>query len=75
MYAIFKSMTKFSKFQLEDILILNGLNNSYKDIKELNSHKTVIPEIKDKTNIINYLGFSFDGSSISICQKTYGKYI
>lgn len=191
MYAIFKSMTKFSKCQLEDILILNGLNNSYKDIKELNSHETVmdletfktfkkehliknknkfgipqgsslsgifsniymtdfdykmkkltnsnnglyrrysddfilvvpckdietfksfydetisiinstpgvyiendktkvyfylhntiknltnivIPEIKDKTNIINYLGFSFDGSSISIRQKTYGKYI
>lgn len=191
MYAIFKSMTKFSKCQLEDILILNGLNNSYKDIKELNSRETVmdletfkifkkdhliknknkfgipqgsslsgifsniymmdfdykmkkltnsnnglyrrysddfilvvpckdieafkafydetisiinsmsgvyiendktkvyfylyntvkdltnivIPGVKDKTNIINYLGFSFDGSSILIRQKTYGKYI
>lgn len=191
MYAIFKSMTKFSKCRLEDILILNGLNNSYKDIKELNSHETVmdvetfktfkkehliknknkfgipqgsslsgifsniymmdfdhkmkklvnsnnglyrrysddfilvipcenietfkefydeaisivnntpgvyiendktkayfylpdniknvtnvvIPEIKDEKNIINYLGFSFDGNSISIRQKTYGKYI
>lgn len=190
-YAIFKSMTKFSKCRLEDILILNGLNNSYKDIKELNSHETVmdletfkifkkehliknknrfgipqgsslsgifsniymmdfdykmkkltnnnegiyrrysddfilvvpcenieifrkfynevigivndtpgvyiendktkayfylldniknvtnivIPETKDEKNIINYLGFSFDGNSIAIRQKTYGKYI
>ena len=191
MYAVFKSMTKFSKCRLEDILILNGLNDTYKGIKELNSHATVmdvetfkkfkkdnlirnqnkfgipqgsslsgifsniymmdfdykmkelvssynglyrrysddfilvltcadvevfkkiydkaisiiddtpgvyiekdktkvylylsaivknitncvIPEIKDEKNIIDYLGFSFDGKSISIRQKTYGKYI
>lgn len=35
----------------------------------------VMPEIKDEKNIIDYLGFSFDGNSISIRQKTYGKYI
>lgn len=191
MYAVFKSMTKFSKCRLEDILTLNGLNDTYKGIKELNSHDTVmdietfkklkkdnlirnknkfgipqgsslsgifsniymmdfdykmkelvssynglyrrysddfilvltcadvevfkkfydkaiciiddtpgvyiekdktkvylylsdivknitncvIPEIKDEKNIIDYLGFSFDGKSISIRQKTYGKYI
>ena len=191
MYAVFKSMTKFSKCRLEDILIINGLNVTYKSINELNSHETVmdlgtfkkfkkenlirnqnkfgipqgsslsgifsniymidfdykmkelvssynglyrrysddfilvltcagievfkkfydkaisiidetpgvyiekdktkvylyladiiknitnyvIPEIKDEKNIINYLGFSFDGKSISIRQKTYGKYI
>lgn len=191
MYAVFKSITKFSKCRLEDILVLNGLNNSYKGIKELNSHDTVMdvetfklfkknhliknknkygipqgsslsgifsniymmdfdykmkklteenngvyrrysddfilvipcknieifkgfyekaidiannmtgvfiendktkayfycnktiknitnivmPEIKDEKNIIDYLGFSFDGNSISIRQKTYGKYI
>ena len=191
MYAVFKSMTKFSKCRLEHILTLNGLNDTYKGIKELNSHETVmdletfkkfkkenlirnqnnfgipqgsslsgifsniymmdfdykmkelvssynglyrrysddfilvltcadvevlkkfydkaisiiddtpgvyiekdktkvylylsdivknitncvIPEIKDEKNIIDYLGFSFDGKSISIRQKTYGKYI
>lgn len=191
MYAIYKSMTKYSKCRLEDILIVNGLSARYKDIKELNSHDTVMdletfksfkknhiiknkntvgipqgsslsgifsniymmdfdykmkklteeynglyrrysddfilvisceniekfkkfyekviniinnmigvsiekdktkayfycnktiknitnmvmPEIKDEKNIIDYLGFSFDGNSISIRQKTYGKYI
>lgn len=191
MYAVFKSMTKFSKCQLEDILKLNGLSDTYKDIKELNSCDTVmdvetfkkfkkenliknkdkfgipqgsplsgifsnvymmkfdykmkelvssnkglyrrysddfilvlpcknldvfkeiyheiinvidgtsgvyiekdktkayfysydnienitndvIPEKKDEKNIIDYLGFSFDGQTISIRQKTYGKYI
>ena len=191
MYAVFKSMTKFSKCRLEDILTLNGLNDTYKGIKELNSHETVmdvetfkkfkkdnlirnqnkfgipqgsslsgifsniymmdfdykmkelvssynglyrrysddfilvltcadvevfkkfydkaisiidntpgvyiekdktkvylylsdivknitnciIPEIKDEKNIVDYLGFSFDGKSVLIRQKTYGKYI
>lgn len=42
MYAIYKSMTKFSKCRLEDILIVNGLSARYKDIKELNSHDTVM---------------------------------
>lgn len=190
-YAVFKSMTKFSKCRLEDILTLNGLRDTYKGIRELNSYETVmdvetfkkfkkenliknpnkfgipqgsslsgifsniymmdfdykmkelvssnnglyrrysddfilvipckdievckkfydeaiaiidvtpgvyiekdktkayvyssdnvenitnyvIPEIKDEKNIIDYLGFSFDGKSISIRQKTYGKYI
>ena len=40
-----------------------------------NVTNVVIPEIKDEKNIINYLGFSFDGNFISIRQKTYGKYI
>ncbi len=191
MYAVFKSITKFSKCRLEDILVLNGLSNSYKGIKELNSRDTVMdvetfksfkkghliknknkygipqgsslsgifsniymmdfdykmkkiteesnglyrrysddfilaipcesieafkefykkaisivnsmtgvsiendktkayfycnktiknitnivmPEIKDEKNIIDYLGFSFDGNAIFIRQKTYGKYI
>ena len=40
-----------------------------------NTTNYVIPEIIDEKNIIDYLGFSFDGKSISIRQKTYGKYI
>ncbi|MBR1654364.1 MAG: group II intron reverse transcriptase domain-containing protein [Clostridia bacterium] len=191
MYSVFKSMTKFSKCHLEDILSLNGFANSYKGIKELNAKETVmdletfkrfkkdhliknnnkfgipqgsslsgifsniymidfdynmkelanrnnglyrrysddfilvipgedinkfkecyeamitiiddtpgvlierdktkayfyslcsiknitkvlIPEMEDSKNIINYLGFSFDGKGISIRPKTYGKYI
>ncbi|MBQ9013691.1 MAG: group II intron reverse transcriptase domain-containing protein [Bacilli bacterium] len=47
----------------------------YSSNKITNITKVVIPEIKDEKNLINYLGFSFDGKSISIRQKTYGKYI
>ena len=42
MYAVFKSMTKFSKCQLEDILTFKGLRNTYSGIKELNSLESIM---------------------------------
>ena len=71
MYAVFKSMTKFSKCRLEDILTLNGLSDTYKGIKELNSRETVMDvenfkKFKKENLIKNQNKFGIpQGSSLS----------
>ena len=42
-YSVFKSMTKYVKCNLKDILTYHGLKDTYKGIKKLNSFETVIP--------------------------------
>ena len=39
-----------------------------------NCSNAIFPEYQDGSDLINYLGFSFDGSTISIRQKTIAKY-
>ena len=64
-------MTKFSKCRLEDILTLNGLSDTYKGIRELNSHETVMDvetfkKFKKENLIKNQNKFGIpQGSSLS----------
>lgn len=41
-YAVYKNITSYSKWELSDLLILNGLSNSKSDIKKLNSQDSVL---------------------------------
>ena len=41
-YAVFKNITKYSTWELKDILLINGLEDSKKGRKELNSKKRVL---------------------------------
>lgn len=71
MYAVFKSMTKFSKCHLEDILLFKGLKNIYSGIKELNSLESIMSveqfrEFKKKYLIKNTESYGIpQGSSLS----------
>ena len=54
-YAVFKSVTKYQKWELDDLLELNGLENSYTGREELNSKRRVLPTKvyhSNKTHII-----------------------
>lgn len=54
-YAIYKNITKYSKWDLEDLLKLNGLLNNKKDIKILNKQKTVLSSYLFKKNKKDYI--------------------
>lgn len=41
-YAVYKNITKYSKWELSDLLMLNELSNSKSDIKKLNSKDSVL---------------------------------
>lgn len=41
-YAVFKNITKYSWWELEDLLVLSGLENTLKGYKLLNKKRTVI---------------------------------
>lgn len=70
-YSVFKSMTKYSKCNLKDILKYHGLKDTYKGIKELNTYETVIPlakfrKFKKKNLIKNENNYGIpQGSSLS----------
>lgn len=55
MYAVFKSMTKFSKCKLEDILRFRGLKKNNFSIKALNSRESVMSVEEFRTFKKNYL--------------------
>ncbi|MDU8672374.1 reverse transcriptase/maturase family protein [Paenibacillus polymyxa] len=42
-YAVFKNITKYSTWDLKDLLELNGLENNYKGILEFNKLKVALP--------------------------------
>ena len=49
-YSVFKSVTSYSKWELEDLLQLNGLENSKSGRKELNKKSRVLSIKKFKEN-------------------------
>lgn len=73
-YAVFKNITKYSKWKLEDILDINKIPNNDKGILELNAKKTVFEPMsfrnikKNNPNMIEKNNNSFgipQGSAIS----------
>ncbi|MBD5835958.1 reverse transcriptase domain-containing protein [Lactobacillus delbrueckii] len=71
-YAVFKSITQYDTWDLENILRLNGLENTRAGLKQLNLKKRVLTQDqyrKHKENICHHKN-SFgipQGSSISAC--------
>lgn len=49
-YAVFKNITKYSKWELDDLLELNGLGKSDSDIRKLNQKPTVLTKEQYKKN-------------------------
>lgn len=49
-YAIFKNITKYSKWELDDLLELNGFSKSDADIRKLNQKPTVLTKEQYKAN-------------------------
>ena len=49
-YAVFKNITRYSKFKLSDLLKIHGLKNNKKDIRKLNSKRRVLSPIELRNN-------------------------
>lgn len=49
-YAVFKNITKYSKWELDDLLELNGLGKSDADIRKLNQKSTVLSKKQYRAN-------------------------
>lgn len=49
-YAVFKNITKYSKWELDDLLNLNGFGKSDADIRKLNQMPTVLTKKQYKAN-------------------------
>ena len=69
-YAVYKNITKYSKWELEDLLKINGLENSESGRKELNKKQIVLTKeqykLYRKHIVKNKLSYGIpQGSSIS----------
>lgn len=69
-YAVFKNITRYSKWELYDLLKLNGFSRSKRDIKTLNKKATVLSKEQYKLNkhciVKNKLSYGIpQGSPIS----------
>lgn len=49
-YAVYKNITKYSKWELEDLLNLNGLDSTKSDVKKLNKMPIVLSKKQYKLN-------------------------
>lgn len=49
-YAVFKNITKYSKWELDDLLELNGLDKSDADVRKLNKKSTVLSKKQYREN-------------------------
>lgn len=54
-YAVFKNITRFSTWELVDLLFLNGLTDTEKDIQTLNSYRRVLTTKQFKQNKAKYV--------------------
>ena len=54
-YAVFKNITKYATWERDDLLTLNGLGKTYKDIRALNVKQKVLDEQKFRKYKSTYL--------------------
>ena len=54
-YAVFKNLIKYSTWELQDLLKLNNLKDTAKDIKQLNSQRRVLDQKQFKENKSKYV--------------------